>query len=137
VGRHERLELVIAVTPTPAPLELQTRVDPLQLQGLTFRGGAKGPVSGVVLDARSQAPIPWATLTLTRDAARDRARTPGDDQGIVRTSDVETAAYLLRMERLGYVSQYRQPCGSTNASANCIVMFGRTYAPRVVIDELG
>ena len=106
---YERLELVIAVTPALAPLELRMRVDLVQLRGLTVTGGAKAPISGVVLDARSP-------------------RTTSGGLGIPRCPACARSS--------NGVSAF-QPCGSTSASANCIVMFGRTYAPRVVIDELG
>lgn len=99
------LEVNVVVTATPQPLELRMTPDPLQLQGLTVLGNAKAPLSGTVMDAVSSEPLPWSEIWLSRDAVREAGRATADAQGVFSISDVTTGAYLVRVEKLGYVGQ--------------------------------
>jgi hypothetical protein len=100
------LEARVTVTDPPAPLELRMRADPVALEGLTVTGGARAALIGSVVDARSGLPVPWTDLTLTRDAVREDRRDSTDENGVFSLPDVPPGAYLLRVERLGYQSQY-------------------------------
>ena len=82
------------------------QVDPVALEGITARGGVEVSVGGRVLDASTGAPVPWAELSLTRDATRDLGRAAADGQGVFSLDDVMTGRYLLRVERVGYEGQY-------------------------------
>jgi hypothetical protein len=99
------LQARVTVTPAPQPLELRMTPDPLQLEGVTVTGNAKAPLSGVVRDAVSGEPLPWAGVWLSRDAVREVDRGASDAQGVFSISEVTTGAYLLRVEKLGYFGQ--------------------------------
>jgi hypothetical protein len=88
------------------PLELRMEPAPIALDTLTVAGGARVAVRGRVRSAGSDEPVPWTTLSLTPDAVRETGRATSDDQGIFSIDGVPTGPYLLRVERLGYVSQY-------------------------------
>jgi hypothetical protein len=103
---YVRLELRVTVTPTSEPLELRLDADPLQLQGLTVTGAATVSLSGVVSDAVTGVPLPGTSLLLTPDAVRETAEDTADRTGVFSLRNVPTGAYLLRVQRLGYVSQY-------------------------------
>jgi hypothetical protein len=96
------LEISVEVTLSPAPLTLRMQVDPVALEGLTVTGGARVDVGGVVLDGRTGERVPWAEITITRDAVRDLGRGSADQQGVFSIEDVTTGTYLLRAERVGY-----------------------------------
>jgi hypothetical protein len=99
---YAALDLSVDVTEASAPLELRMQVDPVALQGLTVTGGAKVDVGGTVLDAKSGERLPWAELSITRDAVRDLGRASADANGVFTIGDVSTGEYLLRVERIGY-----------------------------------
>jgi hypothetical protein len=103
---YRELQVVVAVTPGVEPLELHLVADPLVIQGLTVTAQTRADVIGRVRDADSGAPVPWVQLSLTRDVVRSDGRASSDDQGIFRIENVETGDYLLRVDRLGYVSMY-------------------------------
>jgi len=58
------------------------------------------------VDAESGARIPWASLALSQDAVCPDARASSDPQGVFRMGEVTTGDYFLRVEALGYESQY-------------------------------
>jgi hypothetical protein len=103
---YRELQLVVSVTPENEPLELRMAADPLVIQGLTVTAETRADVIGRVSDAHSGAPLPWVQLSLSRDVVRSDGRASSDDQGIFRISNVESGDYLLRVDRLGYVSMY-------------------------------
>jgi hypothetical protein len=108
VDRFGYTPLVVEVTPgaATAPLVLRLTPNPIALDSLTLTGSAEVDLSGVVFDATSGAPLPWTSITLSRDVVRDVARGASDAQGVFSVSDVRTGEYFLRADRLGYVSQY-------------------------------
>jgi hypothetical protein len=103
---YARYEGRITVSPNQGPIEFRLQADPVQLQGLTVTGGARVSVSGAVLDAVTGEPVSSTSLFLTRDAVRETAEDTSDRQGIFTLRGVPTGEYLLRVQRLGYVSQY-------------------------------
>jgi hypothetical protein len=103
---YVNLQVRVVVTATPPPLDLRLAPDPLQLEGLTVTGNARVPLSGLVVDAVSGAPLPWTSLWLSQDAVREAARGAADDQGVFSIPNVLTGQYLLRVEKLGYHGQY-------------------------------
>jgi hypothetical protein len=103
---YRDLELSVSVSESTAPIEVRLQVDPVALEGITARGGVEVSVGGVVLDASTGKPVPWAELSLTRDAMRDLGRAAADGQGVFSIDDVMTGRYLLRAERVGYEGQY-------------------------------
>jgi hypothetical protein len=102
---YRALEQVVPVSAGLPPQELRLEPDPLQLQGLTVTS-VELPLSGVVRDAGSGAPVPWAELELSRDAVREEGRDVADLNGDFSIRDVPTGAYFLLVEKLGYESQY-------------------------------
>jgi hypothetical protein len=103
---YVNLQVRVTVTATPEPLQLRLAPDPLQLEGLTVTGNARAPLSGLVLDAVSGAPLPWTSLWLSQDAVREAGRGAADEQGVFSIPNVLTGSYLLRVEKLGYHGQY-------------------------------
>jgi hypothetical protein len=103
---YQNLELAATIAPGSPFLRLEMAPDPLVLQGLEVTGAARVTVSGVVRDARSDAPVPWASLTLSADVVHPIGRTSSDPQGVFSVSDVPTGAYFLRLQALGYRSEY-------------------------------
>jgi hypothetical protein len=89
-----------------APLVLRLAPNPIALDSLTLTGTAQVDLSGLVFDAASGAPLPFASIRLSRDVVRDVARGASDAQGVSRVDDVTTGEYFFRVDRLGYVSQY-------------------------------
>src|SRR5690606_35034189 len=59
------------------------------------------------LDAHTGDSVSWANLTLTRGAT-ERVGRPriAEEDGSFRLPDVRAGAYLLRVEKLGYVPQF-------------------------------
>ena len=102
---YRSLERVVPVSDGLPPQELRLEPDPLQLRGLTVTS-VELPLSGVVRDASSGAPVPWAELELSRDAVREEGRGVADVNGDFTIRDVPTGAYFLLVEKLGYESQY-------------------------------
>jgi hypothetical protein len=105
---YRELELTVNLTGATAALELRMQVDPVALEGVTVTGGAKADLTGSVLDAVSAKPIPWTNLVLTRDAVRQDRVASSDQSGVFSIDGVVTGTYLMRVERLGYQSQYVQ-----------------------------
>jgi hypothetical protein len=103
---YVNLQVRVVVTTAPQPLELRLAPDPLQLEGLTVTGNARAPLSGLVVDAVSGAPLPWTSLWLSQDAVREAGRGAADEQGVFSIPNVLTGSYLLRVEKLGYHGQY-------------------------------
>ena len=87
-------------------LRLVLSPDPVALQGLEVTGSASVRVSGVVKNARTGAPVPWASLVLSQDVVRPLGRASSDPQGVFSISDVPTGGYFLRVQALGYESRY-------------------------------
>jgi hypothetical protein len=81
-------------------------VDPIALEGLTVTGGARVALGGTVVDAETGEAVPWAEVLLSRDTQRRDARGAADVQGVFSLPPVATGAYFLRVDRLGYESQY-------------------------------
>ena len=104
---YRTLEQNVTLSQGMRLLQLQLEPDPIQLQQLTVSGNARADVTGVVRNALSGEPIPFTDLTLTRDAVQQVGRKEAsDDRGEFEISDIQAGAYLLRVERLGYTSQY-------------------------------
>ena len=103
---YRDLELSLPVTEATQTVDLRMQVDPIALEGLTVTGGAEVAVGGRVLNATTGEPVPWTEVSLTRDAVRDLGRAAADEQGIFSIGEVRTGPYLLRVERIGYESQY-------------------------------
>ena len=103
---YVRVDQPVMVTSEPEALELRLEPDPVQLRGLTVTGEASVSLSGVVVDAVTGAALPGTTLHLTPDAVREIAEDTSDPAGVFTLRDVPTGEYLLRVQRLGYVSQY-------------------------------
>lgn len=61
-------------------------------------------VSGRVLDARSNTPVPAATVILIDDEGATAANTRTDDHGRFRLDDVPAGRYRLRIEAFGYAA---------------------------------
>lgn len=99
-------ELTLTVATDPAPVAVHLDPDPLSLEGLLVTGSARVAPAGVVTNAVSGEPVPWAAIELTRDVVRAEGRAAADDRGVFRLPEVLTGTYLLRVERLGFVSQY-------------------------------
>jgi hypothetical protein len=81
--------------------------DPVQLEGLRVAPNARGAVAGVVVDASSGAPVPWAYLTLTRGVT-ERVGRPltAEENGTFGIRNVTAGEYMLKVERLGYFPQF-------------------------------
>jgi hypothetical protein len=99
---YTALEVSVDVTASPAPLQLRMQVDPVALEGLTVTGGARVDVGGLVYDAKTGQRLPWAELTISRDAVNELGRASADAQGVFSVGNVTTGQYLLRVERIGY-----------------------------------
>jgi hypothetical protein len=101
------LEENVSVSVGMAPIELRLEPDPIQLRELTVTGNARSALNGVVLNARSGEPIQWADLTLTRGATRAVGRREASSQqGVFSIANIAPGDYLLRAERIGFVSVY-------------------------------
>jgi hypothetical protein len=120
---YRTLERPITVSAATPPLDLRLDPDPLQLEGLLVTSGVRLPLDGVVTDAVSGVPVPWAELELTRDAVREESRGESDARGAFSLPDVPTGAYFLLVEKLGYESQY--------------VAVGHTTPPSALVVKLG
>jgi hypothetical protein len=92
--------------PAGSALVLRLTPNPIALDSLTLTGSAEVDLSGLVFDGATGAPLPWASITLSRDVVRDVARDASDAQGVFTLDDIRTGDYFLRADRLGYVSQY-------------------------------
>jgi hypothetical protein len=103
---YQTLDMVLEEGARSAPLELRMAPDPLQLEGLNVTAGVELDVTGVVLDAGTGAPVPWASLELSHDVVRTEGEAFADAQGVFTIDDVPTGAYFLRADKLGYVSQF-------------------------------
>jgi hypothetical protein len=100
------LTLRVSVPGSPQPVIARLQVDPLELDSLIVTGAARVQLAGSVLDARSREPVPWASLWLSPDAVREAGSASGDDEGVFSIDGVRTGVYLLRVDKLGYQSQY-------------------------------
>lgn len=98
---YVELDVQLTVTTPPDPLELRLDPDPVALEELAVTGGARVALTGVVLDAGTGEPLPWASMWL-----RDERRASADERGVFRIPDVPTGGHLLLVERLGYESRY-------------------------------
>lgn len=96
------VEVALAEGGPHPPLLIRMEPDPVALSGLTVTGGGRIALAGTVTDEETGAPIPWASLRLSRDAMRDDARGSADDRGIFRLGGVAAGHYILNAERLGY-----------------------------------
>jgi hypothetical protein len=94
----------VNVTSVPAPLQLRMEPDAVALDSLTVTG-TNVELTGRVVNAQSNAPVPWALLWLSRDAVRRAGRATADIQGVFNIDDVGTGPYFLRAEALGYEAQ--------------------------------
>jgi hypothetical protein len=99
-------EVQVVVTDPPGVLVVSLDPSPIALEGVGARGRNEVDLVGTVHDARTGARIPWVSLTLTPDAVRTEARGASDMNGVFQLEDVETGRYLLRVQQVGYVSQY-------------------------------
>jgi hypothetical protein len=99
-------ELTLTVTDPPGPFVVRMVADPLAIEGLVVTGGARVAMSGTVVNAVTGEPVPWADLELTQDIVRAEARAYSDERGVFRLPETMTGRYLLRVDRLGYESQY-------------------------------
>jgi hypothetical protein len=105
---YRPLELTVVVSGSmPSPLEIRMEPDPVQLEGLRVAPNARGAMAGVVVDASSGAPIPWAYLTLTRGVT-ERVGRPltAEENGTFSIRNVTAGEYMLKVERLGYFPQF-------------------------------
>jgi hypothetical protein len=105
---YRSLELTVVVSGSmPSPLEIRMEPDPVQLEGLRVAPNARGAVAGVVVDASSGAPVPWAYLTLTRGVT-ERVGRPltAEENGTFGIRNVTAGEYMLKVERLGYFPQF-------------------------------
>jgi hypothetical protein len=100
------LTLRVSVPGSPQPVIARLQNDPLQLDSLIVTGTARVDLAGAVLDARSREPVPWPSLWLSPDAVREAASSAGDEEGAFSLGGVRTGIYLLRIDKLGYRSQY-------------------------------
>lgn len=73
----------------------------LALSAIAARPGSAGPVSGVVLDADTGAPIPGAAVHVVDT----EHRTETDEEGRFAFADVEPGEYTMQVDRLGYGAQ--------------------------------
>jgi hypothetical protein len=103
---YRTLEISVTVADPPQPVVVRMEVDPIALEGLTVTGGASVALGGTVTDAETGDPVPWAEVLLSRDTQRRDARATADAWGIFSLPAVTTGTYFLRVERLGYESQY-------------------------------
>jgi hypothetical protein len=100
------LSLRVSVPGTPQPVIAKLQNDPLQLDSLIVTGTARVQLAGSVLDARTREPVPWPSLWLSPDAVREAGRGSGGEDGVFSIGAVRTGVYLLRVDKLGYQSQY-------------------------------
>ena len=100
------LSLGVFVGGSTATLRVILQPEPIRLEGVVASGVAEVALSGTVTNAKDGSAIPWASLTLSRDAVRKEGAASSDPQGIFRIDDVETGPYFLRVQALGYKSQY-------------------------------
>jgi hypothetical protein len=103
---YRELVLPTTIGSGSAFLRLELAPDPLVLQGLEVTGAASVALRGVLRDARTDAPVPWASLVLSEDAVRPIGRASSDPQGVFSIDDVPTGGYFLRVQALGYQSRY-------------------------------
>jgi hypothetical protein len=103
---YRELVLPMTITPASAFLRLELVPDPVVLEGLEVTGSASVSVRGVVRDARTDAPVPWASIVLSPDAVRPVGRASSDPQGVFSIDDVPTGGYFLRVQALGYQGGY-------------------------------
>jgi hypothetical protein len=100
------LTLRVSVPGTAQPVIARLQNDPLQLDSLIVTGSARVQLAGSVLDARTREPVPWPSLWLSPDAVREAGSASGDEEGVFSIGQVRTGVYLLRVDKLGYQSQY-------------------------------
>jgi hypothetical protein len=103
---YRDLEVATTIGPSSAFLRLSLSPDPVALQGLEVTGSASVLVSGVVRNARTGTPVPWASVVLSQDAVRPLGRASSDPQGVFSIGEVPTGGYFLRLQAIGYVSRY-------------------------------
>jgi hypothetical protein len=99
-------EMQVAVSDPPGLLVVSLDPSPIALEGVGPRARNEVNLVGTVRDATTGASIPWVSLTLTPDAVRTEARGASDMNGVFQLEDVRTGRYLLRVQQVGYVSQY-------------------------------
>jgi hypothetical protein len=104
---YKDLEGQIAVRIGMRDPVIELTPDPVQLEALTVTGDQLGNVRGRVVDALSEAPIPFANLTVTRDGFTRVGRVASSDpNGAFTVDDIKFGGYLLKVERLGYHPVY-------------------------------
>jgi hypothetical protein len=104
---YQALDRPIAVSEGMAPLDLRLLPAPIRLDELMVTGDARADLDGVVLDRHSGKPVPFTDVTLTLDAVERVGRgSAADESGAFHLPNVPAGPYLLRVERIGYLSQY-------------------------------
>jgi hypothetical protein len=103
---YDTREMEISVSDPPGVLVVSLEPNPIPLEGVSARGAEEVNVVGTVRDASTGATIPWVSLTLTPDAVRTEARGASDMNGVFELEGVKTGRYLLRVQQVGYQSQY-------------------------------
>lgn len=104
---YEDLDRPLVVAGGMAPLDLRLQPAPIELDALEVTGNARADLAGIVLDAQSGEPVPFAEVTLAGASAVELGRpVPTDPGGAFTLPDVLAGGYLLRIERIGYHSLY-------------------------------
>src|SRR5690606_15413806 len=99
----------IIATDRSGELDVRLESDPVQLQQLVVEvGRVEADLLGVVVDAVTGEPLPWADLQLTTDAVDQVGRRKAsDEEGRFELPGVLAGPYLLRVDKLGYLPQFR------------------------------
>jgi hypothetical protein len=104
---YQPLDQTVNIDQSTPPLALRLIPEPLELEELTVTGSREADITGIVRDAATGRPLAWVDLTLTRDAVRQVGRRENSNlEGLFKIDDRQVGTYLLRVEKVGYVSQY-------------------------------
>jgi hypothetical protein len=106
---YQDLEALIVVTDPMGGVRLRISPDPVQLEGVSS-DTKTDDIRGRVVDADTGEPVPYATLTLTKDGIRKLGRRfrSTDTLGNFVLPNVSNGGYVLRVDRPGYGIRLQQ-----------------------------
>jgi hypothetical protein len=105
-GYRDLVQDIRVEDPMPG-IELRMQPDPIQLAELSTPGQQKADLKGTVRDALTGEVLAWADVSLSGSGGRQVGRErPTEIDGEFTVDDVPTGGYLLKVERIGYVTRY-------------------------------
>jgi hypothetical protein len=106
---YEDREVIVQITDPMGGVQLKLMPEPLRLEGLSTKAATEGDLRGRVVDAETGEPVPYARVSLSRDAVNQVGRRgrlwSTDSLGYFLLPDIQVGGYFLRVERPGYKSQ--------------------------------